>query len=59
MRELDQEIFRLSLRAEQLLTQLQRLPPGSQEAVETRGTMEIMLQTIEFLKAERARVVIF
>ena len=56
MRELEDEIAHLNLRAEQLLIHLQQLPTGSLEAIKTRCIVEIMGQTVDFLKGERARV---
>jgi hypothetical protein len=56
MRELEDEIGHLNLRAEQLLIHLQQLPSGSLEAIKTRRIVEIMVHTADFLKGERARV---
>ena len=56
MRELEDEIAHLNLRAEQLLIHLEQLPSGSLEAVKTRRIVEIMGQAVDFLKNERARV---
>jgi hypothetical protein len=57
MRELEDEITRLNLRAEQLLIHLQQIPLNSAEAIETRRTLQVMVETIVFLKGERAHLV--
>jgi hypothetical protein len=56
MRKLEDEIARLNLRAEQLLIHLQELPSGSPEAIETRRTVEAMVDALTLLKSEQARV---
>ena len=56
MRELEDEIARLNLRAEQLLIHLQRFAVGSPEAIETRRNLELIVETMVFLKGEHARV---
>ena len=55
MRELEDEIALLELRSEQLLIHLQEVPRGSPDAIDARAGLDIMLQRLVTLKAERDR----
>ena len=56
MRELDHEIARLRLRAEQLLLHIQHLGCGSAEAIVARANLDRMMQRLVAAKAERDRL---
>jgi hypothetical protein len=53
MRELEDEIALLELRAEQLLIHLQRLARGSAEAVVARANLDGIMQRLVVAKGER------
>jgi hypothetical protein len=53
MRELENEIARLQLRAEQLLIHLQQIPFHSHEASATRRNLGRMARRLVLLKGER------
>jgi len=53
MRELEDEIALLELRAEQLLIHIQRLARGSAEAVVARATLDGIMQRLVAAKGER------
>jgi hypothetical protein len=56
MRELENEIAILELRAEQLLIHIQHLGCGSPEAILARGNLDTMMQKLVAAKAERDRL---
>jgi hypothetical protein len=56
VRELEDEIHLLNLRAEQLVIHLQELWSGSPEAIATRRKLEAMVKTLVSLQDERARL---
>jgi hypothetical protein len=56
MRELEYEIARLRLRAEQLLIHIQHLGCGSAEAIVARANLDRMMQRLAAAKAERDRL---
>ena len=53
MRELEDEIALLGLRAEQLLIHIQRLARGSPEAVVARANLDGIMQRLVAAKGER------
>jgi hypothetical protein len=57
MGELEDEIALIQIRSEQLLIHLRQLPPGSTEAVAVRTCLDTLHQRLEFVKAERDRLV--
>lgn len=56
MRELEDVIARLRLRAEQLLIHLQHLPTGSADAAAARGKLATIVERLILLNAERHRL---
>ena len=56
MRELEDEIALLQLRAEQLLIHIQHLGCGSAEAILAQANLETMMQRLVAAKAERDRL---
>jgi hypothetical protein len=56
MRELENEIALLELRAEQLLIHIQHLKCGSPEAIVVRANLDTMMQRLVAAKAERDRM---
>jgi len=56
MRELEDEIALLQLRAEQLLIHIQHLGCGSAEAMLARANLDTMMQRLVAAKAERDRL---
>ena len=56
MRELEDEIALLQLRAEQLLIHIQHLGSGSADAILARANLDTMMQRLVAAKAERDRL---
>jgi hypothetical protein len=56
MRELEDEIALLQLRAEQLLIDIQHLGCGSADAILARANLDTMMQRLVAAKAERDRL---
>jgi hypothetical protein len=56
MRELEDEIALLQLRAEQLLIHIQHLGCGSADATLARANLDTMMQRLVAAKAERDRL---
>jgi hypothetical protein len=57
MSELEDELALIEFRAEQLLIHLRQLPPGSAEAVAARACLDTLRHRLEFVTAERDRLV--
>jgi hypothetical protein len=55
MPDLDDQIARLELRAEQVAIHLQELARNTPDRVRARSELEVMLQQLSELKAERTR----
>jgi hypothetical protein len=56
MRNLEDEITLLEMRSKQILIQLQRLPRDSRKAVIARAKLDIHVQRLVLVKAERDRL---
>jgi hypothetical protein len=56
MRELEHEITLLEMRSEQILIHLQRLAPGSPEAIVARAALDTHVQRLVIVKGERDRL---
>jgi uncharacterized protein involved in exopolysaccharide biosynthesis len=57
MRELEDEIARLELQAEQLSIHIQELSPSSAEAAAARANLETMVHRLKFVKNARDRLI--